>query len=104
MREQVVTSPEIVAAQLKAEAEAKAKAALLPEKTAWLVTLESAGQPNIVKRIVAESFFYENGTPSTGLNAVAFFNQPGGKGDKVAVINFGSMISIEKVATTGLPS
>jgi hypothetical protein len=104
MREMEIRPPEVVAAEQRAAAEAKAKAGLLPEKTAWLVTLESAGVPPFEKRIVAESWAYENGTAATAFNAVAFFDQVGAKGNKVAVVNFGSMISIVKVPTTGLPS
>jgi hypothetical protein len=104
MREIVVTPPEVVAAQMKAEAEAKAKAGLLPEKTAWIVTLEATGVTPFEKRIVAESFLYENGSATTAFNVVAFFDQLAGKGNKVAAFNFGSIISIVKVPTTGLHS
>jgi hypothetical protein len=104
MREFTVTPPEMIATQAKAEVEAKAKAALIAEKTAWIVTLEAAGVPPFEKRIVAESWSYENGTAATSFNAVAFFDLPGGKGNKVAAVNFNSMISIVKVPTTGLPS
>jgi len=104
MREFIVTPPEMIATQAKAEVEAKAKAALIAEKTAWIVTLEAAGVTPFEKRIVAESWAYENGTAATSFNAVAFFDQVGGKGNKVAAVNFSSMISIVKVPTTGLPS
>jgi len=97
-------TPEELRAEADAIEAAKAKKALLPEKTAWLVTLESAGQAAWEKKIVAESFVYENGTATTAFNAVAFFDLPSGKGNKVAVINFDSMISIVKIPVTGLPS
>ena len=97
-------TPEELRAEADAIEAAKAKKALLPEKTAWIVTLESHGQSAWEKKIVAESWLYENGTAATSFNAVAFFDLPGGKGNRVAAVNFNSMISIVKVPTTGLPS
>jgi hypothetical protein len=104
MREMLVTPQEVLESERRIAAAIKEQTSLLPEKTAWNVTLEQAGSPATIKKIVAESFGYQNGTATSSFSAIAFFDQPSGKGNIVALINFNNMVSIEKIPKTGLPS